>query len=162
VRDAWTRWWPQTPGTVTWDAVGRVTRDGVAEWVLVEAKGNVQELSQNCKARVGPGLNTIREAFSRTKKALGVDAAKNWEVGYYQYANRIATLHFLTECGVPARLLFIYFTGDRNPKCDCPLTADAWYEMGLKRMKESIGLPEKHALSGRIHELFVPVRGVLA
>ena len=74
----------------------------------------------------------------------------------------MATLHFLTELSVPARLLFIHFTGDENPKCDCPRDAAEWYNLGLRRMKEHIGLPERHSLSGRIHELFVPVRRVVS
>jgi hypothetical protein len=35
---------------------------------------------------------------------------------YYQYANRLAVLHFLNAiANVPARLLHIYFTGDVFP-----------------------------------------------
>lgn len=158
VREAWTHWWPQGPGTMTWDAVGRWTSGETSEWLLVEAKANVQELSQSCKARLGPGLDQIRSAFAATKKALGVDPTRNWETGYYQAANRLATLHFLTEHHVPARLLFVYFMEDAYARCDCPKSPEEWQDQGLKRMKEHLGLPAQHLLTARVHDLFIPVR----
>lgn len=35
--------------------------------------------------------------------------------GYYQAANRMATLYFVQREQIPARLLFIYFLGDQVP-----------------------------------------------
>jgi hypothetical protein len=162
VRSAWNDWWPQGPGTITWDAVGRWHHDGGFDWLLVEAKAHVQELWQRCQARQGDGLRRIQRAFQCTKEALGVDADRDWELGCYQYCNRISTLYFLHTHGVSARLLFIYFTGDRRTNADCPRTADEWYEQGLKPLKTHVGLTQEHLLSRRIHELFLPVRRLVS
>ena len=54
--------------------------------------------------------------------ALGVSADRDWLKGYYQYANRIAALHFLTQHKVPAHLLLIYFLGDRFSVAYAPQT----------------------------------------
>jgi hypothetical protein len=66
-------------------------------------------------------------------------------------------LHFLTDLAVPARLVFIYFTGDDHPGKLCPQTPDEWHER-LTSLERHVALPKNHALSTRIHKLFVPVR----
>src|SRR5437899_1177222 len=41
-RTEWRVWWPRSGNVHNWDAVGLIETDGAREWVLVEAKGNVQ------------------------------------------------------------------------------------------------------------------------
>ena len=43
-RAAWKQWWPQGRGIHNWDAVGQVRFGDVEEWLLVEAKANMEEL----------------------------------------------------------------------------------------------------------------------
>ena len=81
-----------------------------------------------------------------------------WLSCYYQFCNRVAVLHFLNQHGAPARLLFLYFTGDEFPdgSVDCPTSEDGW-RLALAKQAEHVGLPDGHALSSRIHKLFLPV-----
>jgi len=55
-----------------------------------------------------------------------VDPARDWNQPYYQYANRLAFLHFMGTQGVAARLCFLYFTGDAAPGRTCPKSREAW------------------------------------
>ena len=77
-------------------------------------------LKSDCKASNQDSINKIREAFSATREALGVPSAANWLEGDYQYANRLATLYFLRTQAISARLLFVYFLGDKVPARSAP------------------------------------------
>ncbi len=157
-RGQWTEFWPQAGRAQNWDAVGQVSVSGREEWLLVEAKAHLGEIQSSCQASPAGGLDTIRAAFEATKKALGVQPGRDWLSGYYQFCNRVAVLHFLNSHDVPARLLFVYFTGDAFPdsSADCPADEDGWRE-ALAKQAEHVGLPDQHPLSNRIHKLFLPV-----
>ena len=157
-RGKWAEFWPQTGRPPNWDAVGQVSVNGRREWLLVEAKAHLGEIESSCQASPAGGLDTIRAAFETTKKALGVAPDRDWLSGYYQFCNRVAVLHFLNSHDVLARLLFIYFTGDEFPggSVDCPTCEDGW-RLALAKQAEHVGLPDGHALSSRIHKLFLPV-----
>ena len=163
------------PHAQNWDAVGRHWKNGVEEVLLVEAKANIAELSANCSATSSTSVELIHDAFAETKSFLGATGT-DWTKGYYQYCNRLATLYFLNEkVHKPARLLLIYFLGDRG-ECysghgstldndakpgngiECPQTKKDW-EMPLDEMKKYLGLPATHELADRIHNLFLDIRG---
>lgn len=156
VQAAWRAWWPQGRGIHHWDAVGRYRAGGEAGWLLVEAKANVEELASDCKAKREGGRGQIEAALAETKQALGVDAARDWLRGHYQAANRIAALHFLAAHGVAARLLYIYFSGDRTPNRTCPPDAAGWAD-ALERERAHLGIPAAHPIRARIHALHLPV-----
>lgn len=154
---AWRKAWPQRGNPPNWDAVGVLTVDGSKEWLLVEAKANLQEIRSSCQASDAGGRPLIKQALTAIKERLGVAADRDWLDGYYQSANRIAVLGLLTEAGVAARLLNIYFTGDLGSASrSCPSNADGW-DTALGALKDHIGLPRGHALESRMHELFLPV-----
>jgi hypothetical protein len=157
-RGKWTEFWPQTGRPPNWDAVGKVSVNGQREWLLVEAKAHLGEIESSCQASPAGGLDTIRAAFETTKKALDVQRDRDWLSGYYQFCNRVAVLYFLNQHDVPARLLFLYFTGDtfREGSADCPADEEGWQE-ALSKQAEHVGLPDGHVLSSRIHKLFLPV-----
>jgi hypothetical protein len=155
-RIGWATFWPTRGNAQNWDAIGRLRRDGATEWLLVEAKGNLEELRSSCGAKAGEaGAVLIAQTFARTKRRLGVDPARDWLNGYYQYANRLAVLDFLNEENEPARLLFIYFTGDKNGERNCPPEAAGWRE-ALAEQDRHLGLGDGHPLSQRVHKLFLP------
>lgn len=161
VRAQWNSWWPQTGNVHNWDAVGECRAKHATEYLLVEAKGNIGELRQSTGAKSsseGGGLELIEKRLLETQMAMGLTEPKVWTTPHYQYANRLALLQFLQQHGVSARLVFIYFTGDTNPRADCPTTTEAWNE-ALKAMKIKLGLSGKSALEQRIHEVFLPVAG---
>ena len=83
------------------------------EHLLVEAKAHVEELRSACGAKEEGGLDMIRDALTATIAANGFQVpVERWLRLLYQYANRLAHLHFLLQHDVPARLIFIYFCGD--------------------------------------------------
>ena len=124
VKKEWKACWPQRGNQPNWDAIGRLDREGPADWLLIEAKANVEELQNSCGANEGDGKRRIMKTLTTAKNALGVAPDRDWLNGYYQLANRLAMLQFLVSNGVPARLALIYFVGDRNPIATCPDTVE--------------------------------------
>ncbi len=158
-RVEWKTWWPQTGNVHNWDAVGECRIDDSTNYLLVEAKANTAELRQSITAKskdFGGGLELIEERLAETQQAIGLTVPKVWTKPYYQYANRLALLHFLQQQGVSAHLILVYFKGDTNPKKICPANAAAW-RPALDNMKKNLGLTGQSALEQRIHEVFVPV-----
>ena len=158
-RQAWATFWPQRGNPPNWDAIGRAQIGGRWEWLLVEAKAHLNELRSDCQASEAGGRPMIRSALDRVKAALGASTEADWLNGYYQYANRLAVLWHLMEHREPARLLFVYFTGDRFPNAGfaCPEDEEGWREALIGRSSK-LGLPDDHALAERVHSLFLPVR----
>lgn len=183
VKSAWVKFWPQTGNVPNWDAVGRLESNSGKEYLLVEAKAHAEELRSSClakeakkEARLGEisnalkatkeaGLEKIKDALNATITANGFTAdVKDWLSPYYQYANRLAHLHFLVEHGIPARLVFIYFYGDnwrgktlRNGKPpNCPKEAQQW-DAYVKDVHERLGMNGHSKLEQRVHSLFLSV-----
>ena len=153
----WLKAWPQSGNPPNWDAIGKITINGEKQWLLVEAKANLQEIGSSCTASDKGGRPQISRTMTATKEVLGVKADRDWINGHYQYANRVVVLHILTKAGVPAHLLNIYFTGDRgDEKRTCPSTVAGWKD-AISSLKAHIGLPKGHALESRMHELFLPI-----
>lgn len=159
-RQAWMQWWPQTGNVPNWDAIGIHRIADVNEWLLVEAKANTEELIQSTTAKskaVGGGLEDIQLRLAETQGAMSVPLERTWTKQYYQYANRLAVLHFLASHSVAARLLFIYFVGDTvRPGATCPAAAQDW-STAIAEMKEHLGLTGMSQLEKRIHHVFLPV-----
>jgi len=156
-RAAWEQWWPQGRGIHNWDAVGQVRIGEAEEWLLVEAKANLEELCSACGATSPTNRPKIERAMAETKHALGVPEDRDWLNGYYQYCNRVAALYFLNKNGVAARLLHIYFLGDRgDPRRTCPEDEEGW-QATLRAQEEHVGLPARHKLEARMHKLFLTV-----
>lgn len=154
-RIAWKEWWPQGRGIHNWDAVGKVRFGHVEEWLLVEAKAHLAELRSDCGATSLASRLEIERAFAETKKALSVPEERDWLHGYYQFCNRVAALYFLNEHNAPARLLSIYFLGDRPLDRTFPQDEAGWRE-ALRAQEEHVGLAEGHRRDTRIHKLFLP------
>jgi hypothetical protein len=152
---AWRAWWPQGRALPIWDAVGRYRVGGETGWLLVDAKAHLEELAGDCKAKAEERAQ-IEAAFAETKRALGAEASCDWLRGPYPAASRIAALHFLTAHAVAARLLSVYFCGDRSPNKSCPAEAAGWAP-ALTEQDALLGLPAVHALRGRLHALQLPV-----
>jgi hypothetical protein len=153
---AWSRAWPQHGYPPNWDAVGVATINGQDEWLLVEAKAHIGEMVSNCQAKEDGGLPAIRAILADLKRELGVAEEHDWLRHYYQFANRLAVLHLLVRNNAPARLLFIYFTGDKSREgISCP-RSDAEWGQALLEQARWLGLEREHMLSNRVHKLFVP------
>lgn len=168
VKSAWREFWPQSGSVPNWDAVGRIESNSGIEWLLVEAKAHVEELQSSCTAKEAKekgGLDTIKGALNTTIKANCFAAdVDGWLRPYYQFANRLAHLHFLIEHGIPARLVFIYFCGDNwrgktltnGRPLICPKDANGW-AAPLQKMHSRLGLSGQSKLEERFHKVFLRV-----
>ena len=76
IASEWEKWWPVGRGIHNWDAVGRVNFGAGWEWLLVEAKANVEEIRSSCGA-VG-GVKKIESALTEVKAALNVPSDRDW------------------------------------------------------------------------------------
>jgi hypothetical protein len=156
----WRNFWPQSGRQQSWDGVVRLQteRKQPPEWLLIEAKATHPEFcSGPSQASKRGGYKQIERALGRTKRYLGVHRDFPWLGTYYQYANRLACLYFLTEkAHVSARLVGIYFVGDRFPDSRrCPASEREWMEL-IKARDLTLGLAEHHPLADRVHEVFIP------
>jgi hypothetical protein len=165
VKSLWANFWPQTGNVPNWDAVGRLESNSTVEYLLVEAKAHVEELHSSCGASKKGGLSMIQDTLEATIRAHNFTAdVDDWLRPYYQYANRLAHLHFLLKTNIPTRLVFIYFCGDNwgdkklpngsLPKC--PRTAQQWDEH-VKAVHQRLGMSGKSELEERVHSLFLHV-----
>lgn len=157
VLEAWGRFWPSSGSQQNWDAVGQASFPHGKEWLLVEAKAHVMEMRSDCGAK-GKGRLLIAESLDATKKAMGAPGSCNWLEGHYQYANRLAALHFLNTQGVKAHLVMIYFMGDRHSSASttCPASEQEW-ESVIQAAEKHLGMTGKSELEARIHKVFLPV-----
>ena len=153
----WRDWWPQSGNVHNWDAVGKVMLNGREEWLLVEAKANERELKSSCGAKENGGFSAIRKALIETQKAMNISVpVECWLSPYYQYANRLAVLHFLNSHHQSARLVHIYFCGDTNPAGICPNSDEEWGP-ALECMYQRLDFSKKSELADRVHVVFLPV-----
>jgi len=154
----WRKFWPQRGTQPSWDGVAQVEPDAThGDWLLLEAKANHPEFcGAPCSAAASGGRSTIEHALGEVKKYLGVHRHFSWLGSYYQHANRLACLYFLSvKAGIRARLIEIYFVGDVFPDGRrCPADEDEWRQL-LRARELTLGLPACHPLSNRVHEVFV-------
>jgi hypothetical protein len=153
--------WPQRGAVQNWDAVARLDSPAGPEWLLVEAKAHVGELLAPCKAKAVSSITQIDRAFDATRRSVGAEQISSavWRGPYYQYANRLAVLHFLMhECSppVPTRLLFIYFCADTQSNAEGPADEAAWAPL-VNLMCSTLGLNSLAPLMQRVHHLYLPV-----
>lgn len=141
--DFWPRGGPQ------WDGLGLGNKGTV---VLVEAKAHLAELTSTCQASP-ESRKKIEAALQATKAAMRAPADANWLEGFYQYANRLAHLHFLRQQGVQASLAFIYFNNDADMRG--PASAEEWFA-GLGAVTETLGLPPSYKQFG-VKNIFIDV-----
>ncbi|MBE2222673.1 MAG: hypothetical protein IAF02_14085 [Anaerolineae bacterium] len=161
VHKKWRNFWPPRGNSQNWDAVGKIQTGNGEEWLLVEAKGHLGEIKSSCGAtniesrqKIVTALQATSQTFSNLTKPV-----ENWLSPHYQYANRLAVLHFLMkECepSVKARLLFIYFYGENRKNEECPQSKQDWLP-AISKMNEWLGINKNNDLAGRIHILYLPV-----
>ena len=157
----WGEFWPQTGSSQNWDAVGKIEYGDHSEWLLVEAKAHFDEVRTSCSAKSPKSIDIIKSAMQKTLKSFCTDETPidNWLSPYYQYANRLASLHFLMkECdpAVPAHLLFIYFYGDQRPDKACPQSEEELYQV-IRKMDGWLRVDQSKHIHKKVHHLFLPI-----
>lgn len=148
LRDELRAYWPAMGPQ--WDALGLTSEGGV---ILVEGKAHLGELISKCEAVAPASLAKIKGAFDSTREAFGAPKSDAWMTRYYQYANRLAHLHFLRKHGVDAQLVFVYFVGDN----DMPgPNARTDFEHAVSEARQSLGIPDNRS-SSHIFDVFIDV-----
>ena len=144
LREFWPARGPQ------WDALGR-SGDRV---VLVEAKAHLEEFLTPASGASEVSRQKIALALSSTRTALDANDGTDWAQVFYQYANRIAHLHFLRESRVDAHLLMVGFLNDAE--MSGPRTVAEW-RTAYRFAEYALGLPKRHAMSRFIHHVYPDV-----
>jgi hypothetical protein len=89
------------------------------------------------------------------KRSLGSKAPADWLGTFYQYANRLAYLHWLRSHHVPAFLVSVYFTN--APDVPHPVTSPAEWNGALTVIRTYLGLGRQHFLKPFVIDVFVDV-----
>jgi hypothetical protein len=128
LKDFWPARGPQ------WDGLGL----GVQQtYYIVEAKAHVNELASTCAATSPRSRQQIGQAFQQTQTWLDSTPQRDWQIDYYQQANRLAHLYFLREiASVDAYLVNIYFVNDYT---HIPTTYEAWHK-ALTAQRQQLGI----------------------
>jgi hypothetical protein len=162
LKAAWRSFWPPAGSAQHWDAVGWAGSQDDRQPILVEAKAHLGELRSQCRA-AGDSRTEIEKALEGTALACGATYNCSWLGPHYQYANRLAVVHFLLQHGYTPHLVLLYFIGDLgNASRVAPQSRDEWLKglrglPGLCQQKRDLGLSSTHPLAGHVHELFLHV-----
>lgn len=141
------KFWPQRGPQ--WDALGKEEN----HYFILEAKANIPEINSNMQAKSEESIVQIRRGLQETREYLNCNNARNWEQGFYQYANRIAHLYFLRySCNVDAYLVFLYFLNDYT---HIPTSRLEWGG-ALKLQKQLMSL-KTHKLQRYITSVYIDV-----
>jgi hypothetical protein len=131
--------WPK--GGPHWDALGVGPK---GEVLIVEAKAHIAEFLTPGTEASPKSRAQIEAAFREVQGALRAKPRAPWTEAFYQYANRIAHLHFLRANRVDARLVLIGFLNDRE--MDGPQSQETW-SAAYCAADYCLGLPKRHKLS---------------
>jgi hypothetical protein len=117
-------------------------------------KSHSDELTSDMGAEDPSSIDKISEALRLTKEHYGVGAGFDWTKNHYQYANRIAFLHYLSElCKIPTTLIFLYFANDYT--VEAPLSVSEW-SLKISEVKKQLGLSAKNLKN--VAEIFIEVK----
>ncbi|MGV8125268.1 MAG: hypothetical protein AB2L14_36430 [Candidatus Xenobiia bacterium LiM19] len=183
----WKGYWPTGRGIMNWDSIALAKKADKSIWLLCEAKAHTKEIISKCNAKDPDSIKLIHDAFEDiASKLLLFKVQNDWENKYYQFANRLAVLHFLMQNDIDANLLFIYFMGDLMKRYDLndneenqvssntdisPTDKNGW-DIYLKMLHDAFNLEEKRIKSKfemyelirkadggsiGVYELFLPV-----
>ncbi len=154
LRDELTRFWPAR-GPV-WDALGvGIDTD---ECFLLEAKAHIPEVVSSPSTAQGLSRTRIRGRLNDVKRSLGSTAPADWSGTFYQYANRLAYLHWLRSHHVPAFLVSVYFTNAPDVP-NAVKSPDEW-NGALTVIRTYLGLGRQHPLKPFVIDVFVDVEEI--
>ena len=141
--------WPRSGPR--WDGLARTSS---GKFLLVEAKAYIEEAVDFGSKAGTSSRQKIAEALEQSKQAYGANPDANWESPFYQYANRLAHLHFLASKNeIEAYLLFLYFAN--APDVPSPCSPEQWE--GARRLTEKcLGLG-RHVYCDRIATVVIDV-----
>lgn len=146
--------WPS--GGPVWDGLAKAGEHRL----LVEAKAHIPEMisgptraGERSKVRIEEALKAARAMLAPRNEAEW----SQWNGAFYQYANRLAFLHFLRGVNTqPVHLVWVYFLNASEVKGP---ESQAEWEGAIKIVEGYLRLDTRR-LSGGVHKLFVDVREI--
>ena len=141
--------WPRSGPR--WDGLARTSS---RKYLLVEAKAYIEEGVDFGSKAGDTSRKKIVDALEQSKQAYNANPDANWESPFYQYANRLAHLHFLVSKNkINAYLVFLYFANAPDVLSSC--SSEQWE--GARRLTEQcLGL-SRHVYNERIATVVVDV-----
>lgn len=152
----WKDEWPQSGNSMNWDLVGYTVKNNIKTWILIEAKAHIGELKQSCGA-TEESLKKIEKALAKASNNIGtfISMKNPWTKKYYQLANRIYVLDLLKRNEINAKLINIYFTGDKIFKSRIsPKDKESW-KAEIDKMKEYLNIEKLCSID--IKELYLEI-----
>jgi hypothetical protein len=153
LRKSLDNFWPR--GGPRWDGLARSRQGRI---LLVEAKAYIEEGVDFRSSAAPSPLRKIKRSLQRTKQAFQANKLAPWDKPFYQYANRLAHLHFLNGINrIDAYLLFLYFAD--APDVPRPCSAAEW--RGAERLtRKCLGLGT-HPYQDRVGTIILSVPEML-
>ncbi len=112
--------WPRSGPR--WDGLAR-TDDG--KLILLEAKAHIEECIDFRSRASGASIKKIYKRLDEAKKAFHASKNASWYTPFYQMANRLAHLYYLSEINEKdAYMVFLYFAN--APDVKNPVSHESW------------------------------------
>jgi hypothetical protein len=143
------QFWPRSGPR--WDGLAR-TNDGKV--ILVEAKAYIEEgVDYTSRATATTSSDLIRQSLDAAKVAFGANKDANWQMPFYQHANRLAHLYFLHQLnGIDAYLVFLYFAN--APDVDGYITSAYEWKGAIRLTNKCLGL-QRNTLRKRVADIII-------
>jgi len=147
LRDFWPALGP------VWDGLG-IAENEVRTRILVEAKAYIEEADTDPTGAGEKSKSHIDKSLEETKKFMKASGGHaDWSKSFYQYANRLAHLYFLSEPNsIPCELWFVYFCNLEN---DSKSTSFTEWKGALRLLHSHLGLGPRNPLRSQIREFFI-------
>ena len=147
----WKKFWPQSGSSMNWDGIFKIGDT----WYFVEAKANTAEAYQKCSASSEKSLGKIRDAFSETKKWLGLVNDIDWiDTDCYQLANRLAFMCFCNHIceGIKAKLLYVSFLNGYWKKN--VTSKEEWISEVWSKQFDTLGITDEVVKKGILFHIY--------
>jgi hypothetical protein len=127
--------------------------------ILVEAKAYIEEAVDYCTKASPESRKRIESSIEQAKNAFSANPDASWNNPFYQYANRLAHLYFLTDLNeLDAYLLFVAFAD--APDVPAPCTVEQW-QGAYRLITKCLGLSD-NLLQRRVGHLIWSVQDMLS
>jgi len=145
--------WPK--GGPSWDGLAVLEKeDGHKTLLLFEAKSHKGELISYCSAKNPNAIKLICRRLNIAQEELGLNKKADLMIRYYQFANRLAHLHFLQSQKIDVALINILFANDPYWNSKDKTGVDDWKKAQLKKM-QYFGIDDNFLLTHCIYERII-------
>lgn len=153
LKKSWSKYWPSINNAQNWDAICKIDD----EWILIEAKSRKKEIESDCSASKD-SKDFISKRFDLIKNKYGIKRQNDWTLNFYQKANRILFVDYLTDNNIKATLLFVYFiNGFKKDNKQQGVTSDSEWRDLIKIQDDYLGISDNKELKHKIVNLIIDI-----